>query len=295
MPAPLPDETCYSWLCRLAVRQGQMTSNQVCQGLFGHQEPLSGYIFKPFRLKDIQRWFGDQLIRSGLRFGKNHSCYPYYMAFLSPSHAARVAECHTGSTLTSGQAKRINRDCGFPHNHKKRLWYCPICVQQDFLQYGETYWRRLPQMPGAVYCPIHKISFQESGISFRDINYQIIPASYAMIHVQEPVQQKGTVYSNRYIELAEDIAWLLNKGYSISDGEWLMWSFFEMTGKPINGHLLYDTSRSPYREGCFQDYLATRIMEDSGKDRIDLTVSRQLGTILSIEDSFGTVEKFCSI
>lgn len=150
-------------------------------------------------------------------------------------------------------------------------------------------------MPGAVFCPIHRIPYQESGIGFRDINYQIIPATYALIHVQEPGQQKGTVYSERYIDLANDIAWLLNKGYSILDSEWLTWSFFEMTGKPINGHLLYDASRSPYREGRFQDYLATRIMEDSGKDRIDLTVSRQIGSILSIEETFGTVEKFCSI
>jgi len=217
------------------------------------------------------------------------------MAFLSPAHAAQVAGCHKGSILTSGQAKRINRECGFTHNHKKRLWYCPICVQQDFLQYGETCWRRLPQMPGAVFCPVHKIPFRESGICFRDINYQIIPATYALIHVQETGREKGTVFSERYIELAEDIAWLLKKGYSISDSEWLTWSFFEITGKPINGHLLYDVSRRPYREGNFQDYLATRIMEDSGKERIDLTVSKQIGTILSIEDSFGTVEKFCTI
>ncbi len=152
-------------------------------------------------------------------------------------------------------------------------------------------------MPGAVFCPTHRIPYQESGIGIRDINYQIIPATYALIHIQEPGQQKqkGTVYSERYIDLANDIAWLLNKGYSISDSEWLTRSFFEMTGKPINGHLLYDVSRSPYREGHFQNYLATRIMEDSGKDRIDLTVSRQIGSILSIEETFGTVEKFCSI
>ncbi len=76
------------------------------------------------------------------------------------------------------------------------------------------------------------------------------------------------------------------------DGEWLTWNFFEVTGKPINTHLLYDISRSEERGNRFEDYLATRIMQDSGKKRIDLTVGRQMGILLSIEDAFGTVEKF---
>ena len=65
-----------------------------------------------------------------------------------------------------------------------------------------------------------------------------------------------------------------------------------MTGKPVREHLLYDMSRNQKRENRFEDYLATRIMKDSGKERIDLSVSRQIGIILSIEEAFGTMKEF---
>ena len=293
-PAPLPDETCYSLLCRIAVRHGHITSTQFCESVFGHLEPMNGYLFKPFRMRDIQRWLGDRLFSSGYRFVEDHSCYPYYSAFLKAGDSGRICSCRIGSTLSAGQAKRINRECGFVHHHKRQLWYCPSCVREDFLRYGETCWRRLPQMPGAIYCPIHREAFRPSGVSYREINYQIIPASYALIHVPDPQFEAGTVYAEQYCRLSGDIAWLLDKGFSIPDGEWLTRNFYETAGKPVNTHLLYDVSRSSVRKNRFEDYLTTRIIQDSGKNRIDLTVSRRIGSLLSIEHVFGTMEKFCS-
>ena len=111
--------------------------------------------------------------------------------------AEKVRHCRTGSVLTSGQAKRINRLCGFPRGHKKNLWYCPECVREDITMHGETCWRRLPQMPGAVWCPAHGVALRESGTRVQDINYQLIPATYALMHVCDPEQETGTVYAER--------------------------------------------------------------------------------------------------
>ena len=291
-PIPFPDENCYSILCRYAVHRGMLTCSQICIDLFGHTEPLAGYLFKPFRLPDVERWFGNRLIPATQRYGEHHSCYPFYSGFLGPAHAEKVSRCHIGSQLTSGQAKRINRECGFPQNHKRNLLYCPECVREDISKRGETCWRRLPQMPGAVYCPVHRIKYHESGVGYRDINYQIIPATYALMHFPDPEPEIGNIYRQQYLRLSEDISWLLNKGFSISDSEWLTRSFFEMTGKPIQDRLLHDVSRSQNRENRFADYLAMKIMKDSGKERVDITVSRQIGSILSIEEAFGTMEEF---
>ena len=145
-------------------------------------------------------------------------------------------------------------------------------------------------MPGAIYCPVHREAYRPSDVRFTDINYRIIPASYALIYIPEPDFEPGTVYADQYCRLSEDISWLLHKGFSTPDGEWLLWKFFEVTGKPINTHLLYEVSRSTERENRFEDYLATRIMQDSGKNQVDLKVSRQMGILLSIENTFGTME-----
>ena len=168
-PAPFPDETCYSLLCRYAVRRGHLTSSQVCLDLFGHTEPLSGYLFKPYRKKDVLKWFAKRSSLPLPEFMADHSCYPFYAAFLEREDAEKVRHCRTGSVLTSGQAKRINRLCGFPRGHKKNLWYCPECVREDIALHGETCWRRLPQMPGAIWCPVHGAAFRESGTRLQDI------------------------------------------------------------------------------------------------------------------------------
>ena len=159
--------------------------------------------------------------------------------------------------------------------------------------HGETCWRRLPQMPGAVWCPAHGVALRESGTRVQDINYQLIPATYALMHVCDPEQETGTVYAERYLGLSRDIAWLLKNGDSIPDGEWMARNYLQTTGRSINTYLLHDISGSSSRGNRFEDYLANRIMKDIGKDSIDATVSRQIGSILSIEKAFGSMEKFC--
>lgn len=292
-PTPYSDESCYSLLCRYAVRRGKFSSNQVCLDLFGHVEPLAGYMFKPFRVHDLRRWFLDKPEGLMIKYGAYHSCYPYYTAFLKTADADRVRSCHSGSVLTSGQAKKTNRECGFSKSHKRNLWYCPDCVREDIIQYGETCWRRLPQMPGAVYCPIHHRKFCESSVSFREINYQLIPATYAVFHFSGDEEESGNVYAEQYIRLSGDIAWLLDNGYVIPDEEWIRLRYLKAAERWISAYLLYDVSRIPYGGNRFEDYLACRIMKDSGRDRIDNTISRQIGSILSIEWMFGSVKNFC--
>ena len=292
-PTPFPDETCYSLMCRYTVRRGLLTSSQVCLDLFGHTEPLSGYLFKPFREKDVRQWFSKRSALPPPEIVADHSCYPFYAAFLEHEDAEKARSCRTGSVLTSGQAKRINRLCGFPRNHKKNLWYCPDCVREDITLHGETCWRRLPQMPGAIWCPAHGVAFRESGIRIQDISYQLIPATYALIHVSDPEQETGTVYSERYIDLSRDIAWLLEHWDAVPNGEWMASNYLQIIGRPINTNLLYDISGSSSRGNRFEYYLANRIMKDVGKDCISTSVSRQIGSILSIEKAFGSMENFC--
>lgn len=293
IPVPFPDENCYSLLCRYAVRSGQLSGSQVSMELFGHVQPLAGYVFKPFRIKDIRYWLGENEEASELlRYGESHSCYPYYAAFLGPVHAGRISECRMGSVLTPGQSKRINQECGFTRIHKTNLWYCPECVREDFSRNGETCWRRAPQMPGVAYCPVHGVKLRESGVSYQETNYQIIPATYAVIHLKEPRAETGNVYSERYIRLARDIAWLLDNGLSLVNNDRVRQIFKTASGKDIGTYLPCRISERNTRDSRFGDYLAGRILKECNQNRIDSTINRQMGMIFSIEDEFGSMEKF---
>ena len=91
LPTPFPDENCYSILCRFAVRRGQIKSTQVIHDLFRNSVNirLGSYLFKPFKLRDIQDWYGSNEIP--IQYGANHSCYPYYTMFLSPLFRSTLA------------------------------------------------------------------------------------------------------------------------------------------------------------------------------------------------------------
>jgi hypothetical protein len=63
-------------------------------------EPLDGYMFKPFRVRDIHRWFSDGPEGFRIEYGTCHSCYPYYIAFLKAPDAEKVKGCQFGCAFS---------------------------------------------------------------------------------------------------------------------------------------------------------------------------------------------------
>jgi len=292
IPVPYRDENCYSILCRFAVLNGFRNTFQICKALFGNTEPLSGYIFKPFRMQNLRTWYNSKEIPYGLKFGADHSCYQFYTMFLPIEDAGLLRECSVGSELSPVQRKSISQKCGFSRGHKRNLWYCPECVREDFSRYRETCWRRLPQMPGASYCPIHRIRLRESGVEFNEIRYMLFPATYALNHIPEPEAEGGNIYKEEFIQLAVDIDWLLNKGFSFSDSEWIQRWFAEKTGKQILVDLPIANQDGKINGKRFENYLVNRLIREFRTQRFPETIRRQIGTILSLEKAFGSVERF---
>ena len=131
-----------------------------------------------------------------------------------------------------------------------------------------------------------KLEIERAYWEKRDIEWRIVTE-------KEIDYQKSRNLEWVYLGLSRDIAWLLKNGDSIPDGEWMARNYPQTTGRSINTYLLHNISGSSSRGNRFEDYLANRIMKDIGKDSIDAPVSRQIGSILSIEKAFGSMEKFC--
>ena len=85
---------------------------------------------------------------------------------------------------------------------------------------------------------------------------------------------------------------MLNKGFLFSDSEWIQQSFAETTGKQITVSLLAVNPDGENGKKRFEDYLVGRLYREIGTLRLPETIRRQVGTILSIEKVFGTVEQF---
>ena len=289
LPDPYPDETCYSILCRYAVRSGAASSSKVTAFLYGNTMPLAGLLYKPFRSSDIEKWAGPGPWDTP--YGESHSCLPYFTAFMGHDDSCLLKKCRHGTVLSPGLMKRISRKCGLMQIRKKRLWYCPACAAEDFREYGETCWRRVPQMPGVSYCPRHRIRLRESGLAVSEIDYRILPASYVLLHIPDAgTRLPGNIFESEFLQVAEDTEWLLENGFRLPDNS-AMRSLFEGTsGISLDEHAVY--SAGPVRKAGFEHYLAARFLKESGRRNIGPAAQKYLSTLLSIDRAFGSFENF---
>jgi len=96
----------------------------------------------------------------------NHTMYPFFTAFMSSEKSDAVL-----NAIENGNGKSIENLVGIAGSKVKTnsyLQYCPLCFKQDIEDYGESYWRRLPQVPGALYCPEHHVLYKDSLVLITD-------------------------------------------------------------------------------------------------------------------------------
>lgn len=82
----------------------------------------------------------------------NHTRFPLYAPFLSPSDSKVLREHHEGRAM-KGIAAHVGMVSGAS---RSRMAICPECVESDVKQNGYAIWRRLSLMSGILACPIHK-------------------------------------------------------------------------------------------------------------------------------------------
>lgn len=96
----------------------------------------------------------------------NHTMYPVYTAFMSFEKSNNVFKA-----MANGSGKSIENLVGMSSSKVKTssyLRYCPLCFKEDIEDYGESYWRRIPQVPGVLYCPEHHVLYKESNVVITD-------------------------------------------------------------------------------------------------------------------------------
>lgn len=203
---PYPGESCYSILARCRVYSGYSTRRFV-QELTGTILRLDRFLFEPLPYAP-----SDAALFNMERLVVCHSCLPYSAPLLSGLDIALVQKMRNENELTAGERKRLTRHVGFTHWNKKYLCYCPLCVDQDRKQYGETYWHLVAQLPGVWVCPVHGTKIEESSISVGSLRYDLIPAEFALHKIAVSCE-----ISDDLLKLvATESQWLLINGFQLS-------------------------------------------------------------------------------
>ena len=168
-PTPYPDECFYSIFSRYYVRSGIISPKTATEIFFGcDRSLLPSTVYFPRKLERLGYWVSPDSGITGKKLICEHTAYPYH----SISHIKDVYQ----------QMENVIRD-GIPEGgiaslvHRmiskskyvfagQYLRYCPECAMEDMGKYGETYWHRLPQLPGVRVCPKHGCCIQNSSAPF---------------------------------------------------------------------------------------------------------------------------------
>jgi hypothetical protein len=131
--------------------------------------------------------------------------YPFYTAFLSHEKSDSVF-----NSMAEGSGKSIENMVGMAGSKVKSndyLKYCPLCFKEDMEQLGESYWRRLPQIPGALYCPKHQVLYKNSNVVITDSRVAYLCADEDTFNTELAVD----VYPNQFKEL--NLKYIENASY----------------------------------------------------------------------------------
>ncbi|WP_188399550.1 TnsD family Tn7-like transposition protein [Sporomusa sp. GT1] len=206
-PNPYPDELFYSILSRYHARIGNRSFRITLNELFGSRNvmvsaDLPGHIsLLAKRLSQFMRYSAREL-------AYNHTLYPFYSPFLPIERATKVLHC-----MYSDRGGVVHYTAGLMASRIASLLvlrYCPECVSEDRVNFGEAYWHRSHQLPFLPVCWLHETPLSDSGVS------AVGSKMDSLVHLEE-LENLDLLPLN---DIAPDIVvWLVKL---VSDGVWLL-------------------------------------------------------------------------
>ena len=154
-PQLLPDEHMLSGVARTLLLMGNKNLQDAQMKLFGRSVSLSNGVLvhsaMQFYLQEATN------LPSRQKLFLEHSLLGFYSHGL-PYKVVRAA---LNNQMRDATTPRI------PHVTKLRfagIWrYCPLCAENDLLQYGMPYWRTSHQIPSSITCNHHPETLLVSG------------------------------------------------------------------------------------------------------------------------------------
>ena len=192
-PELYPDELLYSVFSRYYVRSGYAKYVYVAEELFESKYVRPSFEYLVSLKNDVQKelTYNDSFHNTIL----SHTMYPYHCRFLPLERRKAALE-----SLGCMDSNYHNLVLLPKRDRIPVMRYCPECAKQDRLQYGETYWHRIPQIWEMTVCPIHHCYIQDTEYKLSGkVSPDLIPAEI-VISFSEDITQCN---NERLLALAE--------------------------------------------------------------------------------------------
>lgn len=160
-PVPYPDEILYSVFARYHARSGNKYFAATAESLFGH-DAARIVTELPNKLGFLVSQLQPGSSFTAGRFIDQNTLFPFYAPFLLPDRAKQLRT----DMIERSPGGAIHGRLGVLTSNIEVdfLRYCPICAEEDFELYRETYWHRVHQLPGIFVCPHHSVFLENSNV-----------------------------------------------------------------------------------------------------------------------------------
>lgn len=218
-PHPYPDEILYSVFARYHRWSGNIEAKITQKELFG-SITVSAIVDFPSHLKALMDRLPLGATYELTELVENHTMFPLYAPFLPVTRAQKILQAmysDKGNSiyLTTGVMASAVSQPSF-------LRFCPQCIKEDQMKWGEPYWHRAHQFPGVLVCPIHGSPIYDSSAKLHEFNKHIFVAATKEICNANPECeiQYNNYMQEKLMKVATEVNWLLlQKGKSISDND----------------------------------------------------------------------------
>ncbi|MBW4419895.1 MAG: TnsD family transposase [Myxacorys californica WJT36-NPBG1] len=217
-PKPYPDELLYSILARYHLRSGHTSPKLAMQELFDSRNVIATADLPcnleslAAKLELISQMTVEKLIQ-------NHTLYPFYAPFLPQDRSQQILEA-----MRSEKGGGIHNQVGIRASSirvPKYFRFCPMCSSDDQAKYGELYWHRIHQAPGALVCPHHAEVLQDSSVPLQGMNrHEYIAAGIDNCCIHPPEKIFGQHALNVLKCLAQVAYFLLENELPSQDLNW---------------------------------------------------------------------------
>ncbi len=209
-PQPYDDEIWYSLCARYSERMRFGTETGVMLALYGRRHAVAT-VDLPHRLQAVTSQLPPGHVCTPGYIIDHLTFLPYYGPFLA-TESYMVAR----RLMEDGTKPSVRVRCGACTNRVRPPKYfrsCPTCDRENQEQHGETYWRRLFQLPGVEVCIRHSVFLEPSDIRLDPLpnRHKYFSANSAhRATTTHPLASKNPAHMT-LADLARDVEWLLQQ------------------------------------------------------------------------------------
>ena len=207
---PHPDELLYSVWARYSDQAQYPNQADVVQELFGKRS-YSALVDWSCSLEYLVNQLSIDHSYTTDTLINGHTLFPFYAPFLPQERRQLLRE-----QMITGNGTAFYNRMGMTASRIPRcqwLRYCPLCVESDREQFGETYWHRLHRAPGVEVCPVHD-TFLENSVPVSQTGLRSFISAERAIHLVDPRSSIDFPMHGVLKDIAEIVFDLLNHSYS---------------------------------------------------------------------------------